>query len=915
MWFFFPYLCVWFSLSSPPLSSFQDLEVQQVLPRHSPVAPLLVLTHEDPDTVVTQATYWRECGVAGFIFAGELSGETPAHALPISGENLHTIRHRYASLLEQLTRRGLPHNFVLLSVSSENGTVEKDLSFDASLTELRRRIRFCCRAGFQGIVLDLRGIETLRLASSQDDKPLRSFGSELVTAVAEVWPEGIFGLLTNAIGTADIKFFEFLDGALHRLRAFPNLRVTLLLTSTTDTTETPVALPARLAYTNRCLGHYLTPNSFAVWQRQGGISAGFSPPAKSVDTVSDTSENWALCATNFAARVFSQDYAWTTNVPFPAGQGGATDPSSETVSSAAVRTSPPHNAAAKALFGFLENFLRYERIGLWYTEVGPAYVLQSDQTVGAFFYNGLSETLDLPYRKQLVSVVHLATGEITDYVPKEEHVSLPATTEPVFVHNLPARPYLVGASLHFGMNPSDLHDSRKVSFTVDYVNTLPVRENGTLLLSSEAPYSVGSTLYPVFLAPGETLHLQRTLTGPFRPGDRVKIQVGLTAPDTISVVKSFVLTVPLPLFWQSVLPSPASATPTATDLDTDRTREILVPTRDGDLFCFDASGAVRWRKHEDGGFRTPVAVGTDTSSRPLVSIVTDQGNLVTWNGEGNEKYRLPLPNPGGACDIFYANLMDTPYDFAVVHTDSQQIQTFFPDGRLFWEYNANEPIVFVGHIQRNPEITVRGRANEVFNLMQRLYIVTAGDSAKLIQLSGAGKPVWTQPLHGSPTCEPVLGHFGDMKPFRVATAAGRGRIQVWDADSGLPVFSCKTHEGRPVSRLFIADSLPTPGIELCALTETGIEIFNNRGERLAERNLPHPSMPAAFAHLGNLWYAYTERDGKVVLGPNIGAAEYEYADVLEKASLPPLFTRFDTTPRLYLICVHEDRILRVLRCP
>ncbi|MBI5094939.1 MAG: PQQ-binding-like beta-propeller repeat protein [Candidatus Hydrogenedentes bacterium] len=598
------------------------------------------------------------------------------------------------------------------------------------------------------------------------------FGKRIATAFWREDPDAEILLIADDWLDAGPLWLRMFEGMVLALGRQPTASLQLLTRSSLDT-DNAEQFPALCQRATDILRARFAPENYELWKRRGGIAMGLSPLRRDRAT-GQARERYPIDTYRSliaGAKVFSSNYVWIDDDDacwwnMPEEEHARYDALFQKTRRPKVSKEPPSSLAAYTATTPLDD---YVRVGEYRIGDTPVYVLGSNAGASAYLWRGCASPLTITTREEAAPSTDMASGAKEKHVSEDGHVHVGPFPRPTLVERLPVREFLLPASLTCIAEDGVSSGGRSTTLRYGFVNATGFRLEGRLTALAPARMAVEPSGQDFALEPGESVTVDGALQGLAPDGAPVTVRLSLALAGSPPLTRDFTIPSAQQLLWSAKALGPIRATPLIADLD--GAAGVVVCTTAGEVLCYGADGARRWRKEFQTAFALPPVLGRHWDGSPHLAVADQRGKVYVLKPDGALRWSFSFDGPCSTTGVLFANLHPFPGGELVAGLDDGRVRGVISDGFPYWTHTMPGRRALVSVLPPGPD----GLS----------AIAAVCESGQVACLEHDGAVRWQAQADGSVDCPPLVIDFvGDGKTSSVVTVTRQGHNQVWDAGSG-----------------------------------------------------------------------------------------------------------------------------------
>ena len=826
---------------------------------------------------------WREKGFHGFIFQGILDDLSLFPSEATRKESLHgeaettapeqivpgdwdALTDELTGAVNRLRASGIDKNFARIAIVPEAPYFTDP--FLARIAEQRMRLlgAFCNQTGLRGIAIDTQTSAAIydyrwdghpaEAASETLDMAAHRFGKRLIRAFTSACPKGEILLLAQTPEVAAPLWFNFLDGMLCSFGAADKIPIYLVVVDESEPAA-PENYQRRPQLYSRIFQTVLSPKGYERWEGQGGLAFSFEPVRYNQDI---PTENYPLPVYRralYAAALYGGGYVVIT-----APEGGWWHIPPDTAAQfshlrqkgrARVRFSPPVPATVDHFSPRL-SIADALHLGAFPASDMNAEILRNAKGAALLTWNGLREDLCVPTRTGLIIATNLATGEQTEYTPRDGVITVPSGPGTRLLEGLPMRSFALPAGMEMQLLEPIISGITRANMEIRIYNPLSLPLRGTLVLNTASRYALGATTMTLAVPPGETMTLRRMVQGISYLGSRPRFSTTLLMAAEEPVTRYFSFPVQPPETFRLRMDGPVLGAPETLPQEGNEAGMIITGDARGGLLCLDATtNRQLWRIRARGRYLQPPLVITNTDGVPFIITQNDYGRLRFHDSRGTEKV-LVYPSGKTFSGMAAVSVPESAASFLTALKDNKMISIYAPSGLMHNEITRNDHI---RHIASNSMVPG-------FLFVTSLKDETAvkdGTEGVLSAYDLDGSLRWENSLSSPASCKPAICASRISNRAFICASDIAGRIGCYDAYTGVPVLFIEEALGAPATHVSLFERIENKSIFIAQATTEALRLFKFKTDADAPEVSKCCSLP--FDHITALT-ALPDNDGVIV---------------------------------------------------
>lgn len=841
-----------------------------------------------------QLEHWSTLGFDGFLLEGVVTNladqrtivATPDGAPPPDTRPLAELDARAEAPVVQelrlahrrLAEVGLRHTYLRVAVSPEEAWFTDSALTRQALAVFRQAGALCRLAGLAGLALDTQstslmydfrwdGYDLESASAAAVRNGARGLGRRALRTFIRECPETHLLVIADAPEEAGPLWFDFFTGVVESLGAAEDIHIDLCIRACAGYTA-PRELAAALARWDHLIRLRLPEELVPVWRSQCGFAPMLAPLGPGVahhpPEVFRTQLAAAKCLAPRAVCIAAPEGGWWEASGFDAfayDESGQRGPG-------AVRPIPPpvDNLAEYAVTTPLDGLRRAGPLAPAENGAFPGYVFLWKEQAAILAWDGTSALAPedgdwvIVERSLPAVVVDMQTGTSTWAEPRENRVTIPRTETPTLLKGLAFRDWVLPAALWLEATEPFEAGGQSSALAFGFVNHAILPFDGVLELSAPPRYGLGETLFDIHLEPGESLRYERLVQGVFEAGARPEFSLSLVPDGGGAVQQRYAFDVGPEVLWTGLLDGPVAGVAAAGSAGGGA---VVAVSRRGDVSCYEPDGVLRWRRRFKARFDVPPLLLEGKSGAWAVALADHRGRLRMLDSAGGLVRALNL-GAAPAEQAFAVFAGHTPDEIRLVAgLRNGHVWGVSASGDHAWEYVTGGDSV--RSLAAGPDV----------------FVVTGGETARLLCLDAEGELRWERALEGP---APGPGCLAVLPGGQVAAATGT-RVHVYGATGDLVKEVRVAGAGR-ARHLSTAPILSGPEPALMVAAGNGLVCVSPAGDTLWRAETGPVHMSAGLELDGLPFVLAAGRDGVCLVGHN-GAVRWRSGRT-EPASGPPV---------------------------
>lgn len=746
---------------------------------------------------------WRQKGFNGFLFEGlvddlapypserqseeENTRSTEAKEWIVPG-NWESLIVEIKGAINRLTAVGLDRNFLRLALLPEAPYFTDEGLRDIAANRLRLAGECCRRTGLRGIALDTQSQNALYdyrwdghppgVSSDALAKGARQFGGDVLRAFIRAYPEGEILLIAQSPESAAPLWFPFMEGVLESVGAAAEIPIQLALYDG-GMPETVSEYRDRTRRISNLFQRFFSPSAYSCWTRQCGISFSLKPIYYKDDIPTAGYPLGQYRRALYAAALFGKNY---TIIHAPEGGWWHIPPDISTQFShlrqggrARASFAPPVPVTVDA---FAPRLHLSDVVHLGSIPVGGENmeVLQQGEKTLLLAWDGLAQELRIPTRTGMTTVMNLITEERHYFTPNAAEIVVPVQVGMLLITEVATSTYGVPAGLNMRLVTPIRGGITRAEVEVEAYNPLALPLTGTLTLTADPRYSLGTVATDIALKPGTSISFHRTIQGISSMGHLPHFSMNLYVAAEAPVVRTISFPVEPPELFSFRMDGPVQGSPLVLFQGDQLLPLVVASDVRGGVNCFDTGvNKEQWHIRLRGNFSVPPLLLKSAGNEPFIALQNTHGRIRFFNSHGKETVMIYPAESAITSSVVVNDPTNQAIHLAVATTDTVSI--YDASGVLRNRFERQG----IAYLASTPALP-----GQLFLVASTAHS-DASDSSSNVMLGTytlEGQFLWERELSQQPTCPPVIHGATNTTPPTCCLCDASGAVYFFDAEDG-----------------------------------------------------------------------------------------------------------------------------------